>query len=275
MLAMLIRRAKEQGQIGGVVPHLIDEGLSILQYADDTILFMEHDLDKACNMKLLLCAFEQVSGLKINFYKSVMICFGYAQDSLETYMDLFDCKQGDLPIKYLGIPIHFNKLRNSDWKLIEERFEKRLSSWKGKHLSIGGRLTLINSVLNSLLMYMMSFFEVLKGVLKKLDYFRSRFYWQGDESRRKYRLAKWNILCQPKDQGGHGIHALKYKNIELISKWLFKLETSEGMRPQLLRNKYLGSKPLVQAVWKTGDSHFWSCLMKVKQDFLRFGTFMV
>jgi hypothetical protein len=48
---------------------LVDDGISILQYADDTIIFMDHDLDKAQNMKLLLCAFEQVSGLKINFHK--------------------------------------------------------------------------------------------------------------------------------------------------------------------------------------------------------------
>jgi len=124
MLSVLIKRAKEHGQVSGVVPHLIDEGLSILQYTDDTILFMEHDLDKARNMKLLLCAFEQVSGLKINFHKSELICFGDAQDSLEAYMDLFGCKQGTLPIKYLGIPIHYKKLRNSDWKSIEEQFEK-------------------------------------------------------------------------------------------------------------------------------------------------------
>ena len=190
MLPVLIKRAKEHGQIRGVIPHLIDGGLSILQYADDTILFMEDDLEQACNMKLLLCAFEQASGLKINFHKSELFCFGEAQTHAETYMEIFACKQGDLPLKYLGIPIHFKKLRNSDWKMVEERFEKRLSSWKGKHLSIGSRLTLINSVLSSLPMYMMSFFEIPKGVLKKLDYFRSRFYWQGDESRRKYRLAK-------------------------------------------------------------------------------------
>src|SRR5438105_9347258 len=156
-------------------------------------------------MKPLLCAFKQVSGLKINFHKSELICFGDAQDSLEAYMDLFGCKQGNLPIKYLGIPIHYKKLRNSDWKSIEERFEQRLNSWKGKHLSIGGRLTLINSVLSSLPMYMMSFFDIPKGVLKKLNYFRSRFFWQGDDHKKKYRIAKWSILSQPKDQGGLGI----------------------------------------------------------------------
>jgi hypothetical protein len=35
MLAILINRAKLDGQIEGVVPHLVGDGLSILQYADD------------------------------------------------------------------------------------------------------------------------------------------------------------------------------------------------------------------------------------------------
>ena len=38
MLAILIERAKEDGQIAGVVPHLVDGGPSILQYVDDTVL---------------------------------------------------------------------------------------------------------------------------------------------------------------------------------------------------------------------------------------------
>ena len=36
-------------------------------------------------------------------------------------------------------------------------------------LSVGGRLVLINYVLSSLPMYMLSFFEIPRGVLKKLD----------------------------------------------------------------------------------------------------------
>jgi hypothetical protein len=41
MLAILIARAKEDGQASGLVPHLVEGGVSILQYADDTVLFME------------------------------------------------------------------------------------------------------------------------------------------------------------------------------------------------------------------------------------------
>jgi hypothetical protein len=80
MLAILIKRAKEEGQITGVIPHMVDDGLLILQYADDTILFMEHDINMAKNMKLLLSAFEQLSGLKINFHKSKIFCFSQAKD---------------------------------------------------------------------------------------------------------------------------------------------------------------------------------------------------
>jgi len=54
MLAILISPAKEAKQIQGVVPHLVDEGLLVLQYADDTVIFMDNDLERAKNMKLLL-----------------------------------------------------------------------------------------------------------------------------------------------------------------------------------------------------------------------------
>jgi hypothetical protein len=64
MLAILVNRAKGEGQFEGHIPHLVDGALSILQYADDTILFLDHDVAKAANLKLLLVVFEQFSGLK-------------------------------------------------------------------------------------------------------------------------------------------------------------------------------------------------------------------
>jgi hypothetical protein len=54
MLAIMIEYAKVDGLIEGVVPHLVDGGLSIHQYADDIILFMEHNFEKTGNLKLIL-----------------------------------------------------------------------------------------------------------------------------------------------------------------------------------------------------------------------------
>jgi hypothetical protein len=60
--------------------------------------------------------------------------------------------------------------------MIEEQIEKKLSSWKEKYLLVGGTLVLINSVLSILSMLILSFFEIQKGVLEKIDYFISSFF---------------------------------------------------------------------------------------------------
>jgi hypothetical protein len=114
MLAVLITRAKEDGQVDGLIPHLVDGGVSIIQYADDTIIFMEHDIQKALNMKLILCIFEQLSGLKNNFHKSELFCFRRAKEIQDEYKVLFGCEIGSLPFRYLGIPIHFRRLKNGE-----------------------------------------------------------------------------------------------------------------------------------------------------------------
>jgi hypothetical protein len=70
----------------------------------------------------------------MNFYKSELFCFGQAKVAQDEYMVMFVCEIGSLPFRYLGIPIHFRRLKNGEWKLIEDRFKKRLCSWIGKLL---------------------------------------------------------------------------------------------------------------------------------------------
>jgi hypothetical protein len=92
---------------------------------------------------------------------------------------------------------------------------KKLSSWKGKLLSVGERLLLINLVLTSMVLFMLSFFHVPRGVLEKIEYFRSRFFWQNDEHKKRYRLVKLGILYQPKDKGG-GNHEYRHSKSMFI-----------------------------------------------------------
>jgi hypothetical protein len=143
---------------------------------DDTVIFMSHNFEKAVNIKLLLSTFEQLSSLKINFHQSEIFCFGKAKEYEVSYSELFGCDIGKYPFRYLGLPMHFRKLNNKDWKMIEERIEKRLSGWKGKMLTVGGKLVLINSLLSSLPMFMLSFLGLPRGVLEMIECFRSRFF---------------------------------------------------------------------------------------------------
>jgi hypothetical protein len=67
---------------------------------------------------------------------------------------------------------------------------------------------------------MLSFLEIPIGVRKRLDFFKSLFFWQSDGHKKKYRLTKWNVICGPKDQAGLGIEVLELKNKSLLCKWL-------------------------------------------------------
>jgi hypothetical protein len=79
--------------------------------------------------------------------------------------------QGQFSIRYLGIPIHYQRLTLAEWKVIEERLKKHLRSWICK--------LLINSVVTNMALHMISFFLFPKAVFHKLDYCRSRFFCKG------------------------------------------------------------------------------------------------
>ena len=139
-LVVLKVRAKEDCQVGRLIPHLVNGGVSILPYAYDAIIFMENNLESAVNMKLILCILGQLLGLKMNFHKSELISFGRPKEEDHHYKHFFAHEVGKLPFWFLGIPIHFQKLINKEWTCIEDRFEKKLGCWKGKLTFYGGRL---------------------------------------------------------------------------------------------------------------------------------------
>ncbi|GKU96282.1 hypothetical protein SLEP1_g9530 [Rubroshorea leprosula] len=79
------------------------------------------------------------------------------------------CKEGGFPFKYLGIPIGGNHRRITMWQPMVESFKRKLEGWKGRHLSFGGRITLINSVLSSLPIFLMLVYLIPKGTEKKCN----------------------------------------------------------------------------------------------------------
>lgn len=90
---------------------------------------------------------------------------------------------GILPTVYLGMPLDWKYKEVEIWDNIIERYEKRLAQWKAQYLSLGGRVTLINSVLDSLPTYIMSLFHIPASVVKKLNRLRRDFLWKGNKER--------------------------------------------------------------------------------------------
>jgi hypothetical protein len=99
-LALMIKKAQDEGLIKGLIPNLVDGGVVMLQYADDTIFMIQDDLESARNLKFILCMFEQMSGLKVNFHKSDIYCCGEAVDKQAVQRHFYlSCKRAsnDLP----------------------------------------------------------------------------------------------------------------------------------------------------------------------------------
>ena len=63
---------------------------------------------------------------------------------------VFGCKVGNLPTTYLGLPLGASHNLCRVWDVVEERFKKKLATWKKQYLSKGGQLTLIKSTLSNL-----------------------------------------------------------------------------------------------------------------------------
>jgi hypothetical protein len=164
-----------------VITDLVEEGVSMLQYADDTIFMFQDSLEGARNLKFILCIFEQLLCLKINFQKSELYCFGKAKEKMQEYATIFTCAVGNVPFKYLGILMHHSRLCRRDCCVAEEKVEKKLHTWVGKQNSYGGRLILLKSCLSNIPYYMISMFELPKGPESKFNFYMKRFFWQEND----------------------------------------------------------------------------------------------
>jgi hypothetical protein len=81
-----------------------------LQYADDTLILIQHDKRQIINLKFLLMCFEEMSGLKINYHKNEVIVMGQIIEVQQRVPNMLNCKLGSFPFAYLGLPIYDRKL---------------------------------------------------------------------------------------------------------------------------------------------------------------------
>ena len=100
-----------------------------------------------------------------------------------------------------------------------DKFTSKLDTWKVNLLSLGGRLILVNSVLNAIPTYYLSVIHFPAKVEQELDKIRCRFLWKSQSGHFKgYCLAKWKNICRDKKQDGLGIVNLRNFNTTMKCK---------------------------------------------------------
>lgn len=95
------------------------------------------------------------------------------------------CRVGVMPIPFLGMKLGERLGGVAGWGEVVEKVKARLRRWDVKSLSMGGRITIINSILSALPIYGMSFLHLHKKVGHTLRSLQSNFLWGGSIGDRK------------------------------------------------------------------------------------------
>ena len=180
-------------------------GIPLLQYADDTLFFMEGAVEEAKNLSTLMDVFADCSGLRINRANSEFIGFGMSRDEEDQCLRALGTPLGTLPIRYLGLPLSTGQICGADWQSVVGKVEQRLEGWKTKVLSKGGRLVLLKSVLSAIPSFYLSIFKIPVSIERKLSGLMRRFFWTWSKEGRGMALVAWEDICKPTGQGGLGV----------------------------------------------------------------------
>ena len=240
---------------------------------------------------MVLIWFEAtVSGLKTNLGKSELVTV-FVVHNLELLVNFLGCKQGTLPMKYLGLPLDAKfkdktiwnpilkkverRLKFKDktiWNPILEKLERRLTRWKRLYLSKGGRVTSIKSTLSNLPTYFLSLFPIPAFVANWIAKLQRNFLWGdlGDEP--KFHLVKWATVCTTLSSSSLGKRNLRHFNEALLKKWLWRFGLErDALWQQVIEVKYgcvwagwyIGSVdgPFGVSLWKN-ISRGWSFLSR-------------
>jgi len=88
-----------------------------------------------------------------------------------------------LLITYLELSLALGKIMKPLWSL--EKVQRRLASWKGRLLSLRGRIIVNNAALSTIPTYFLSYFLLPRWVERKIDSLRRNFLWKGTNNKGK------------------------------------------------------------------------------------------
>nr|GEU38861.1 putative ribonuclease H protein At1g65750 family [Tanacetum cinerariifolium] len=196
---------------------------------EDDAMFIGEWSDE--NLKVILNTlkcFFLASGLHINIYKSQLLGVGVSYHVVQQASSFIGCSIMQNQFRYLGVIDGDRMTRIKAWENIIIKLKSRLSKWKVKTLSVGGRLTLLKFVLGASPIYSMSIFKVPRGMLKTMEAIRSRFFNGIGQEDAKITWISWNKVLASKKRGGLGVSSFFALNRAYLLKWVWQFISQDG-----------------------------------------------
>jgi hypothetical protein len=221
----------------------------LLMFVDDVLILTKADFAEWQLIQDILHLFSLVSGLSINYSKSSAHHWGLSGPELHHLKNhlpysFLDLKEG---FRYLGYQLKMGASLPEDWRWLVATFEKKIDFWCNKWLSMGGRLILIKTVLESLAVFWMTLERIPKKVIHILRRLAFNFLWNGQACRRRFHLCDWETLSKPRRVGGWGLKNLTIFNTALLASSFWRAATQESIWHRIIAEKYMSSLPF--CIW--------------------------
>ncbi|XP_057811902.1 uncharacterized protein LOC131026150 [Salvia miltiorrhiza] len=245
--------------IEGIKVAKMSPAISHLFFADDSLLFFKASVTGVRTIKSLLEEYSVASGQLVNLEKSA-VSFSpcSSRRDIEMVVETLGIRETSGHSLYLGLPTFIVRKKKVQFDYLRERVYKKLSSWKNKFFSVGGKEVLIKSVIQAIPTYTMSCFKVPMAICTDIERACSNFWWGETDSGKQMHWASWEKLCLQKSKGGLGFRRLGSFNQALLAKqawWLLKFPNSLVAR--VLRGRYFKDGDLLNAQPSSNASYSW------------------
>lgn len=119
---------------------------------------------------------------------------------------------------FFGILVVINPRRCDVWRPIFSILRRRIGIWHNRHLSICGRVVLLNSILSRIPIFFFPFYKAPKFFIKEIILIQPSFLWGGEQYKKKISLLV-GIKCVFQKDKGFGVNHSGKLNLVLLSKW--------------------------------------------------------
>ena len=184
-------------------------GLTHLSFADDLMVLSDGKVRSIEGIVEIFYEFYKHSGLKISMEKSTLYMAGASPIVRAEIADKFLFEVGQLPVRYLGLPLVTKRLSAGDYAPLLEQIRKRIASWTSRYLSYAGRLNLINSILCIICNFWLAAFRLPRQCIREIDKTCSAYLWSSPELNSKKAKLSLDKVCKPKTEGGFRLAKLE------------------------------------------------------------------
>ncbi|XP_042474817.1 uncharacterized protein LOC122056914 [Macadamia integrifolia] len=119
-----------------------------LLFADDIFIFMNASFKYVGNLNIFLRKYQDFSGQQINLDKSKLFMRKIRHARIRDIAEVLGISVCNFPTKYLGVQIFKGRVKKSFLLPVLDKVKEHMVGWKGKLLSMAGRVQLVRLVIN-------------------------------------------------------------------------------------------------------------------------------